>query len=153
MSVTYDRTQHHPNPPRHLRTPSTAVAVSDTPVSDTPVSESALAGADTIGMLNPAASREHGDLVVLDAGEQALDLPGEEVARLRANRPVLLGVWTIALIVTAGYIGIPLTMFLVPVLGGSLPAIAVSLCAVVVGSLALRVILRAILSERHRSAS
>ena len=126
MSVTFDRTQQNPNYPSRPGSRSAAADDSPTEVLDLPA-EQAL------------------DL----PAEQALDLPGEEPARLRASRRALVGMWTIALVVTVGYIGMPLTMFLTPVLGGSVPAMAVAVGVVVIGSLALRLILRAILTERR----
>lgn len=111
-----------------------------------------LSDADTMGMWNPVDPRAQQDPDFAGGvGEQALDLPGEEPARLTANRFGLIALWVMALLVTGAYIGMPLTMFLIPVLGNSIPAVAVAVCTVVVGSLAVRIILRAILTERVRS--
>ncbi|WP_066909688.1 hypothetical protein [Millisia brevis] len=133
MSVTFDRTQQNPNYPSRPGSRSAPADESPTEVLDRVVAAPAERALDL-----PA--------------EQALDLPGEEPARLRASRAALIGMWTIALVVTVGYIGMPLTMFLTPILGSSMPAMAVAVGVIVIGSLALRLILRAILTERRASA-
>ena len=74
MSVTFDRAQQNPNYPSR---PGGRYAAAD----DSPT--------------------EVLDRVVVAPAEQALDLPGEEPARLRASRRALVGMWTIALVVTS----------------------------------------------------
>ena len=172
MSVTYDRPttldrstpldqSQYPNYPsrsgrvRRVRAIDAPTEVIDRVTLPSPRSATAvLSAGDTVGIWNPAiaeARRRNGH--PRDIGEQALDLPGEEPSRLRAKRGALVAMWAIALVVTMGYIGMPLTMFLTPLLGSSTSAMAVAAGVVVIGSLALRVILRAILTERRESTA
>lgn len=87
-------------------------------------------------------------------GVQALALPGEEDRPLGVSVNRMLLVWSLATLVAVAYIGIPLTMFLVPLLGGTGSALLVAGSLVLIGVLAVRLVLRLISAHkvigRHR---
>lgn len=93
------------------------------------------------------AAEEGTDGTAVD-GVQALVLPGEEDRPLGVSLHRMLLVWTLATVVAVAYIGIPLTMFLVPLLGGTGSALLVAGSLVLIGVLAVRLVLRLISAHK-----